>query len=67
MYSMLESGNSSFYKFENGIGSYYNPNTNSYDLIPNQQSSVQLYPLRKEKTVWKNSGCNIIDIGEECP
>ena len=65
IYSMLESGNSSFYKFENGIGSYYNPNTNSYDLIPNQQSSVQLYPLRKEKTVWKNSGCNIIDIGED--
>jgi 3-hydroxyacyl-CoA dehydrogenase len=65
IYSMLESGNNSFYKFENGIGSYYNPNTNSYDLIPNQQSSVQLYPLRKEKTVWKNSGCNIIDIGED--
>jgi 3-hydroxyacyl-CoA dehydrogenase len=65
IYSMLESGNNSFYKFENGVGSYYNPNTNSYDLIPNQQSSVQLYPLRKEKTVWKNSGCNIIDIGED--
>jgi 3-hydroxyacyl-CoA dehydrogenase len=65
IYSMLESGNNSFYKFENGIGRYYNPNTNSYDLIPNQQSSVQLYPLRKEKTVWKNSGCNIIDIGED--
>lgn len=65
IYSMIEAGNTSFYKFENGIGSYYDPNTNAYIIIPNQQSSVQLYPLRKEKTVWKNSGCNIIDIGED--
>jgi 3-hydroxyacyl-CoA dehydrogenase len=65
IYFMIESGHNTFYKFENGIGSYYNPNTNSYVLIPNQQSSVQLYTLRKEKTVWKNSGCNIIDIGDD--
>jgi 3-hydroxyacyl-CoA dehydrogenase len=65
IYAMIESGHYTFYKFENGIGRYYNPNTNSYVLIPNQQSSVQLYPLRKEKTVWKNSGCNIIDIGDD--
>jgi 3-hydroxyacyl-CoA dehydrogenase len=62
---MIDSGNSSFYKFENGIGSYYDPNSNSYIKIPNQHSSIQLYPLRKEKTIWKNSGCNIIDIGED--
>jgi 3-hydroxyacyl-CoA dehydrogenase len=65
IYSMIEAGHTTFYKFENGIGSYYDPNTSSYIKIPNQQSSVQLYPLRKEKTIWKNSGCNIIDIGED--
>ncbi|MFM2156135.1 MAG: hypothetical protein RL516_884 [Bacteroidota bacterium] len=65
IYSMIEAGHTNFYKFENGIGSYYDPNTKAYIKIPNQQSSVQLYPLRKEKTIWKNSGCNIIDIGED--
>lgn len=65
IYSMIEAGYTSFYKFENGIGSYYDPNIKGYVVIPNQQSRVQLYPLRKERTVWKNSGCNIIDIGED--
>lgn len=62
---MISAGNKSFYRFENGVGSYYNPTTKSYVVIPGQESNIQLYPLRKEKTVWKNNGCNIIDIGEE--
>ncbi|MFM7014981.1 MAG: 3-hydroxyacyl-CoA dehydrogenase NAD-binding domain-containing protein [Bacteroidota bacterium] len=62
---MLDAGNKSFYKFEKGSYSYYDPNSKTYQLIPNQASKIALYPLRKEKTIWKNGGCNIIDIGEE--
>ena len=62
---MLVAGVSSFYKFENGSTYFYDPLTKSYNLAPNQNTNIALYPLRKEKTIWKNNGCNIIDIGED--
>ncbi len=65
VYKMIESDITSFFKYENGNSFYFDPNTNSYHSNSNQESTIQLYPLRKEKTIWKNNGCNIIDIGED--
>lgn len=61
---MLASGADCFYKIENGIKKYYDQLTKSYKEIPNQQHYIILENLRATKTVWKNSGCSLIDIGD---
>lgn len=60
----LESGNSSFYKIENGKRLYYDVSTGKYLSMPGGDSFIILSDL-KEKTVWKNSVCNLFDLGED--
>jgi 3-hydroxyacyl-CoA dehydrogenase len=61
---MIQSGNSSFYKIENGLRYSYDINSGDYKLIPGQEEHISLNILRKEKTIWSNSGCSIVDIGD---
>lgn len=61
---MLANGADSFYKVENGIKKYYDQQTKSYKEIPNQQHFIVLENLKATNTVWKNSGCSLIDIGD---
>ncbi len=61
---MLASGADSLYKIENGIKKYYDQQTKSYKEIPNQQHFIVLENLKATNTVWKNSGCSLIDIGD---
>lgn len=61
---MIASGASSFYKVENGIKRYFDQQSKTYKDLPNQQHCITLDNLRKSKTVWKNSGCSLIDIGD---
>ena len=65
VYEMLEKGNSTFYNNENGKKLFYNILSKSYELIPGQEAYTQLQPIRKTKTIWSNSGCSIIDIGDD--
>ncbi len=61
---MLQAGCASFYKTENGQKFCYDIRSKSYQRLPGQEQYVALQPLRGTKTVWSNSGCSIIDIGD---
>lgn len=64
VYSMLESGASSFYKIENGSKKFYDIASKSYKTIPGTESFILLDNIRPTKTVWKNSGAVVTDIGD---
>src|ERR1019366_2223472 len=58
----LDEGNTSFYKLENGKRLYYDVSSKKYLPLPGGDSFIILSDL-KEKTVWKNSACNLYDLG----
>jgi 3-hydroxyacyl-CoA dehydrogenase len=60
----IAAGNSSFYKIENGKRLYYDVGTQKYLPLPGGDSFIILSDL-KEKTVWKNSACNLFDLGDD--
>ena len=64
IYDMLASGATSFYKVENGSRKYYDIPTKSYKTIPGTESFIILENIRANKTVWKNSGATVTDIGD---
>ncbi|MBL7882960.1 MAG: 3-hydroxyacyl-CoA dehydrogenase/enoyl-CoA hydratase family protein [Bacteroidia bacterium] len=64
IYDMLSSGVSSFYKVENGNRKYYDIPSKSYKVIPGTESFILLDNIRPTKTVWKNSGATLTDIGD---
>lgn len=61
---MLASGATSFYKVENGAKKYYDIPSKSYKTIPGTESFILLDNIRENKTVWKNSGTTLTDIGD---
>lgn len=64
VYDMLASGNTSFYKIENGNRLFYDIPSKSYKVIPGTEEFILLENIRESKTVWKNSGTTITDIGD---
>lgn len=64
IYDFLANGNSSFYKVENGRKTYYDTFSKSYKNIPGTENLIQLDVVRPSKTVWKNSGTILTDIGD---
>lgn len=60
----ITAGNLSFYKVENGKRLYYDVSSGKYKSLPGGESFIILSDL-KEKTVWKNSACNLYDLGED--
>jgi 3-hydroxyacyl-CoA dehydrogenase len=63
VYQMLEAGNESFYKVENGKRHYYDIPSGSYKVVPGQESFIILSNLTNN-IVWKNAGANLYDIGD---
>ncbi|MCB0410448.1 MAG: 3-hydroxyacyl-CoA dehydrogenase/enoyl-CoA hydratase family protein, partial [Flavobacteriales bacterium] len=61
---MLASGAKSFYKIENGVKYYYDIDSKSYQVIPGSEDVLSLDVIRQEKTLWKNSGTTITDLGD---
>ncbi|SFA57372.1 3-hydroxyacyl-CoA dehydrogenase [Pedobacter suwonensis] len=61
---MLDAGNTSFYKVENGVKKYYDIPSKSYKALPGTEEFIILDNLRDNKTLWKNSGVSIIDLGD---
>ncbi len=61
---MVDAGITSFYKIEGGHKKFYDIESKSYKVIPGTESLIQLDNIRDEKTVWKNSGASIIDLGD---
>src|SRR5699024_10169677 len=64
VHEMLSSGCQSFYKVIDGNKHFYDINTKSYQLIPGEAERLSLNNLRDSKTLWKNSGTQIIDLGD---
>ena len=52
-----------FYQVKAGKKYYYDITTQDYKLIPGTESIIILSDL-KEKNIWKNSACNLVDIGD---
>lgn len=64
VYKMIEKGNTSFYKNENGIRKFYDISSGTYLAIPGTDNFIILDNLRDSKVVWKNSGTTLFDIGD---
>ena len=63
VYDMLNE-NSSFYKIENGVRKFYDIPSKSYKTIPGTENFISLESIRSTKTIWKNSGVTITDLGD---
>ena len=61
--AMLNDGNSSFYKSENGRKKQFDVSSNSYKSIPGSDSFIILENL-SEQVVWKNPGASLINLGD---
>lgn len=61
---MLEAGNTSFYKLENGVKKYYDIPTKAYKVIPGTEAFIILDNIRSNKTIWKNAGTTLSDLGD---
>jgi len=64
VYEMLDAGNTSFYKVEGGVKKYYDILSKSYKALPGTDEFIILDNIRENKTLWKNSGVSIIDLGD---
>jgi len=64
VYEMVESGAATFYKVEDGKRLYYDIPSKTYKVIPGTDAFILLDNIRVSKTVWKNSGTTITDIGD---
>ena len=65
VYDMLETGNESFYKIENGTKKYYDVASQSYKTVPGTEELIILDTLRENKLVWGNAGASVFDIGDD--
>ncbi|WP_207924631.1 3-hydroxyacyl-CoA dehydrogenase/enoyl-CoA hydratase family protein [Pedobacter changchengzhani] len=64
VHEMLDAGNTSFYKVEAGVKKYYDIPSKSYKALPGTADFIILDNIREHKTLWKNSGVSIIDLGD---
>jgi 3-hydroxyacyl-CoA dehydrogenase len=64
VHEMLDAGFTSFYKIEQGIKNYYDIPSKSYKPVPGSEAYLVLDNIRDTKTIWKNSGASIIDLGD---
>lgn len=65
VYDMLEAGNDTFYKIENGIKKYYDVPTKTYKTVPGTDELIILENIRETKKVWGNAGASVFDIGDD--
>jgi len=64
VHEMLDAGNTSFYRVEGGVKKYYDIPSKSYKALPGTDEFIILDNIRENKTLWKNSGVSIIDLGD---
>ena len=64
VYEMLNSGIKSFYQVEEGVKKYYDITSKKYKSIPGTENFILLDNIRPTKTVWKNTGTTLTDIGD---
>jgi len=64
VYDMLEAGNTSFYKVEDGHKKYYDVTSKTYKTVPGTEGLILLDVLRHSNVVWENKGATIFDMGD---
>jgi len=64
VYDMVESGTDSFYKLDDGGKTYFKSDNKVHEVIPGKDDFIILENAKVSKTVWKNSGATITDIGD---
>ncbi|WP_316746746.1 3-hydroxyacyl-CoA dehydrogenase/enoyl-CoA hydratase family protein [Pedobacter gandavensis] len=64
VHEMLAAGHTTFYKVEDGVKKYYDIPAKSYKAVPGTEAFIILDNLRANKTIWKNGGASIIDLGD---
>lgn len=64
VHEMLAAGFTTFYRVENGVRQYYDIPTKSYKNVPGTEDLIVLDHLRATKTIYKNAGASIIDLGD---
>lgn len=64
IYDFLKAGNKTFYKIENDQRLFYDVASKSYKTIPGTEDFISLDNIRTSKTIWKNSGVTITDLGD---
>jgi 3-hydroxyacyl-CoA dehydrogenase len=64
VHEMLEAGHTSFYKVEDGVKKYYDIPSKSYKALPGADAFIVLDNIRGTKTIWKNAGAAILDLGD---
>ncbi len=60
----IAAGNNAFYKIENNSRKVYDLASKSYKTIPGTEAFILLDNLRGNKTVWKNAGASVTDLGD---
>ncbi|NMM47058.1 3-hydroxyacyl-CoA dehydrogenase/enoyl-CoA hydratase family protein [Marinigracilibium pacificum] len=65
VYDMVEAGNTSFYKSENGQKLYYDIDSKSYKVIPGTEELILLDSFKDNNVVWQNAGATLYDIGDD--
>jgi 3-hydroxyacyl-CoA dehydrogenase len=61
---MLAAGCDTFYKVEDGVKKYYDIPSKSYKTIPGTENFISLENIRSTRTVWKNAGVTLTDLGD---
>lgn len=64
VHDMLGAGFTSFYKVIDGVKHYYDIASKSYKAIPGAEDLIVLDHIREGKTIWKNSGVTLTDLGD---
>lgn len=64
VYEFLKAGNTTFYKVEDGKRKFYDVASKTYMIIPGTENFISLDAIRPTKTVWKNSGVTLTDLGD---
>lgn len=63
VYDLLAKGNKTFYSLGNGKKKFYDQHAGDYRHIPGSDAFIIL-ENHSENIVWKNNGCNLVDIGD---
>lgn len=61
---MIQNGQTSFYQNKEGASHYYHISSKTATLVPGLEDFIILDNIRANKTVWKNSGTTLTDIGD---
>ncbi|MBE7178283.1 MAG: 3-hydroxyacyl-CoA dehydrogenase [Mucilaginibacter polytrichastri] len=64
VHDLLAAGHTTFYQVKNGAKQFYDIPTKSYKAVPGTDAFIILDHIRESKTVWKNSGASILDLGD---